>query len=610
MNISDEICEDDSALISCRLVDKSINNSIKYDVHKHFKYLNGFLDVAPGEPPDNEYTASKANYIYTQKILEIFTDILCNLVYLSDSTTNGEINANLTCQKLNIEFDSPLEIEIKDIGENLYNIFKDYENKKPKIDYNTIEEEIVSCLKDIIEYDLDENDELIPKHKKNNPISEPEFPDENYNWPSRIDECGIKKTLQEMENLKPNNNENDALINSDKLRTKLWNDFLSKKSKVKSKTQFVREWVKSRTAAVNEGARYMSEKRAYQILNECIKNENVVYSKKKMGAPSKFSNEAKLCLLATVMDFPTLTDEQRTLYLNKYGPCKEKNVSVRLVNKELQELNVTIKKPCFSDPQRNSIGFRIARYIWAKIMLKLVDQRNALFVFIDEAGVQKSQPTTSRGFVSVRPLTNGTTKNNNIASILAAVIPGYGSISRWYKGSVTNKEYCTFLREITYIIRTVICNKSTQIITIQDNASIHKTKEVRDMALKCNLNYFFIVPFSPHLNEVAENYFGQMKFACIFDKEFACRDENSVGINGTTKFQFINAEEVMFRWNEMTKQKYSGISALAIFQGWISILNECIEGKPLTGQKFTRSESPNTNLDDIKCYRKNLYSYQ
>lgn len=63
-------------------------------------------------------------------------------------------------------------------------------------------------------------------------------------------------------------------------------------------------------------------------------------------------------------------------------------------------------------------------------MLGITEQRNALFVFIDEAGVQKSQPNSSRGFISVRPLIDGTIKGNNIASILTAIIPGYGSISR------------------------------------------------------------------------------------------------------------------------------------------------------------------------------------
>lgn len=604
--ISPEIIIDDLALRQYELKNKIENKEIKLDLHKKFKYLNGFLDIAPGEPPVNEYSTSSPCYEYTQKILEVFTDIIINLVYKSDSISNGEINANLTAQQLNIEFDSPLELQIKDIGENLYNLFKDYDNKKLRIDKTKIEKDIVDYLIDWIYYDFDEDENIIPEHKNDHLHEqfESEIPNQYYDWKTRISEYGIEKILDEIKKKANKKVRIDSSEKLDKIREKLWKDFLSKKSSIKSKTKFIKNWVKSRDVAVKEGAQYISEKRAYSILNKFIKNGDIIKTKEKTGAPPKFSDEARLCLLATVMDFPNLTDGQRADFLNKFGPCKEKNVSARLINKELNKMNITIKKPCFSDPQRNSIGFRIARYIWSKIMIEITDQKSALFVFIDEAGVQRSQPSTSRGFVSVRPLTEGTTKSNNIATILVAVIPGYGSISRWFKGSVTNNEYAQFLREISYILRTHICNKSTQIITIQDNASIHKTKEVREMAKKCNLNLFYIVPYSPHLNEVAENYFSQLKFACIFDNEFAGRDDYSEGINGITKFQFLNEEEIMYRWNEMTKKKYSGISALSIYQGWISILRECIQGKPLTGQKFERSENTDAKIS-FQCYRKN-----
>ena len=46
-----------------------------------------------------------------------------------------------------------------------------------------------------------------------------------------------------------------------------------------------------------------------------------------------------------------------------------------------------------------------------------------------------------------------------------------------------------------------------------------------------------------------------MKFACIFDIDFADREKNSYGINGITKYQILDAEEVMQKWNEMTRKK-------------------------------------------------------
>ena len=100
-----------------------------------------------------------------------------------------------------------------------------------------------------------------------------------------------------------------------------------------------------------------------------------------------------------------------------------------------------------------------------------------------------------------------------------------------------------------------------------------------------------------------------MKYACIFDQEFAGRSDHSSRINGTTRYQFLDEEELMIRWNEMTKQKYQSISALSIFQGWITILNECLEGNPFTGQRFSRSDVPNTQMNNIQCYMKIIYSF-
>lgn len=221
------------------------------------------------------------------------------------------INMIQTVQKLNIDFDSSIELEVKDIGESLYNLFKDYDNKKPKIDRNKIEEDIISIIEDLIHYDIDEDGNLIPEHKKEHLhyTQDPEFPDENYDWKYRIDEYGIEKILEEMKKLNISQmKKSNSSESNDKLREKLWNDFITKKSLIKNKKNFVKEWVKSRDAAVTEGSKFISEKRAYSILNECIKVGDIVHAKKKNGAPTKFTDEARLCLLATVMDILTITD--------------------------------------------------------------------------------------------------------------------------------------------------------------------------------------------------------------------------------------------------------------------------------------------------------------
>lgn len=102
-------------------------------------------------------------------------------------------------------------------------------------------------------------------------------------------------------------------------------------------------------------------------------------------------------------------------------------------------------------------------------------------------------------------------------SILAAVIPGFGTIFKWFNNGVKGHSYAQFLNEILFICRTIICNVKTQIIVIHDNCSIHKTAEVKTVARKNKLNIFSIIAYSPQLNLLSENYFGQMKFFTIYD---------------------------------------------------------------------------------------------
>lgn len=60
--IQPEINIDEAALRSYRLVDKIESNADKFDIHKSYKFFNGFLDIAPGEPPIHEYSIFNPNY--------------------------------------------------------------------------------------------------------------------------------------------------------------------------------------------------------------------------------------------------------------------------------------------------------------------------------------------------------------------------------------------------------------------------------------------------------------------------------------------------------------------------------------------------------------------
>ena len=48
------------------------------------------------------------------------------------------------------------------------------------------------------------------------------------------------------------------------------------------------------------------------------------------------------------MDFPYLTDKERTNFLNKYGPNASNPVTEKTVNNELNNMKLFIKNPAFS----------------------------------------------------------------------------------------------------------------------------------------------------------------------------------------------------------------------------------------------------------------------
>ena len=285
------------------------------------------------------------------------------------------------------------------------------------------------------------------------------------------------------------------------------------------------------------------------------------------------------------MDYPYLTDKERMEFLNKYGPNQANNITQKTVNNELNKLNFHIKSPAFSAKERNTLGFLISRYLWGHVISDIMQNKNVVTCFIDEAGVKKSPPKNSRGYISVAPVVMGEHTEHNIATILTAVVPGYGNFSRWFKGPVTHKEYSQFIREAAFIIRTKICKKDNQIFIINDNAGIHKEKCVLDVADENKVNLFFTVPYSPQTNLPAENYFSRMKSACIFehfivsDDEaetvlshgFEVNDENEDivvkqkgSINGTS-FYYLTLQSLIQRWDYFNKVKYDSKASLNIF---------------------------------------------
>lgn len=105
---------------------------------------------------------------------------------------------------------------------------------------------------------------------------------------------------------------------------------------------------------------------------------------------------------------------------------------------------------------------------------------------------------------------------------------------------------------------------------IQDNCSIHKTLEVMYEIKQNRLNVFWIIPYSPHLNLLAENYFGQLKFFTLYDlsalpNEIIPHDQINEH-KGAAYFIHI-----MQQWDDMTREHYDAKSTSKIYGAWKSI---------------------------------------
>lgn len=174
--------------------------------------------------------------------------------------------------------------------------------------------------------------------------------------------------------------------------------------KFTSIVKFAQDWVEQRNKAVSIEEKRYKVSTILDIIRKYYETGSPKKAKNKGGKPYKITQDTIRCLVASVLDFPDATDQERTLYLNTYGPNHDVHISESTVNIILNNLKITVQKPCFSPKERNSLGFVIARYVWSKVMEELLHVSNILVVFIDEASVTLNRRKNARGFISITPI--------------------------------------------------------------------------------------------------------------------------------------------------------------------------------------------------------------
>ena len=609
---------------------KTHNHRIQSNVHEYFRYLHGYLNTDMRNSPEHEYQCDEPKFVKKAKLLKMFQITLGRIAF-NYHVSIGDINASILAEKFHLTSLLPTDQQVVEAGNSIYRLYNSYflDETIPfptQDEVNTKIQELLSPMLPTISHEanpeyrdieeLDEHEQNAVRSQMNQVLDAVEYQrtndginsfiklDHNYNWRDRCIDIG-EDIIQELSEIADEETNKDFRTkyqeNRDDLNQMLWNDYLEYQGS--NLKEFAEAWCARRKSAITAKEKCYAPKTVIEYIKKWSDLDGPPKTKPKGGMNKKVTKELINCLITTVLDFPEATDSERTDYINSYsGVFNDTTISESTIDRILKNLKITVKQPSFSPVARNSFGYRIARVLWSKVMKEVIDDKSTLACFIDEAGVVIGTRRRARGFMSVSPCTNKTLVTKKL-SVLSCVIPSFGVLNRWFSSSVKSDDYSTFIGECAHVIRRFIGNQETQLVFINDNASIHLTKKVQHTAKFWKINLFYTIPYSPQLNLVAENYFSQQKYNALYRfkiKPNEVLDPKEEELAPKHHHIIPYKQYIMKQWDEENRNHYNGMSAAKVYGAWLTILKQCSEGKPLSGlhvacnANFTPSDLYNT----------------
>lgn len=346
--------------------------------------------------------------------------------------------------------------------------------------------------------------------------------------------------------------------------------------------EFVRQYHRQKNPPVTEKrlCDWLKDwKRAQREDNIADHQDGVGWEPKPMGGTRKsaetFNQKADHCLLTIAIVCPFWTVSEITDYLN-LARARNEITSPRMftescVTTELARFSFEMAAAVYCPPQRNDLGHLVARVIWAREMLMLKDDQNVLLAFIDESALYENM-FRSRGRTLPGLCPNGVRNcRSNRSNMITCVIPGFGTLSANYTGKgIKSDKYSHFVGACIDVIRGYIDSRpDTLICFIQDNVGMHDTKKVRKIYREKGAVMIPTVTYSPQTNDPVESFFHFEKGNIIFDSS------GSLVRGGRPMKDIIGA------WDRIAARYDIDMSA-RYYLHWLSILDNCSEGVPLT----------------------------
>lgn len=300
----------------------------------------------------------------------------------------------------------------------------------------------------------------------------------------------------------------------------------------------------------------------------------------------KVTDQTLLCLITLILDFPTLSTSSYVTYLNsKYGPNYKKNITLRTVERYLNILGFSVKRASFAPPNRNSVGLRIFRVAWCKMIEDILKQDNILIGFIDEAAITTCEGKSyGKAFSGITPLSNCPLSKVKM-SVIAIVFPGFGVLYKIISNSTTGDKYAEFINEAIEFTRKYICNKDVEIVIIEDNCPIHNTEIVEEIIDHLGIALIPIVQYSPALNEVIEGYFGLVK--------------THIFIDSTKEGENLLKDSIEKQWEQSTMEFFDDKKSEKLYIEWRTRMQQCKNGEPLHSGHVSSNNQFNSEIQKL-----------
>lgn len=240
---------------------------------------------------------------------------------------------------------------------------------------------------------------------------------------------------------------------------------------------------------------------AKSIINRYKKNDGVLVEKPRGGRRNgKFNTTLLNKIEQLVEENPSITLKKiREMILDS----EHVQLSISSIRNGLKSLRITLKCASLEVDRRNSPRTIEERKEYALYFSQHAPELRQRIIFIDESGFNcHLRRTMARSKINTPArVTVPTVRGRNATLIAAMSVDGilYHEVINY--STVTSNIFCGFLRGLFQKIRD---SHLENVWIILDNASIHKTRQVREIVDQERHSLIFLPPYSPMMNPIEE----------------------------------------------------------------------------------------------------------